>query len=139
VRVRQQRRKGRVERVHGVTERLRDVKSDAVAASRRHGQTARGEHDGVGLELAARRRHTPAAIAERVQRFEGRVESDVGASLPRERDKPIAHVARAVGLRKVLPIIGLEFQRNAELVFEERLLMLERPGAQHSAQQMRGR
>ena len=54
-------------------------------------------------------------------------------------DQPVANVARAVRSRKQLAGFFLERQRDLEIALEELALLVQRPGAQHAAQQVRRR
>ena len=78
----------------------------------------------------------PRAFAR--ERGDGCAELEAHTAAPRQRDEPVAHVARAVRPREQLARLAFERQREADLVLEEAPLGRERPGPKHPAKQGAG-
>ena len=66
-------------------------------------------------------------------------EANVDAAASRERRPAHRERPGAIRSRKQLARFLFERERNAEVVLEERALLVQRPGAQHAAQQVRRR
>ena len=109
----------------------------AVAARLRNGEPAGRDDDGVGLE---RRRALAldAPASGRSARARSRA-CPSGASTPRRRARAssASRTSRArLEAGKSLPGLRLLGERDAELALEERDLLAQRPGAEHSLQRV---
>ena len=135
----QQRRQCRVPLVHRVSERLEDPEAGAVAPGVRDGEAAGGDDQGIGGD---RRRvgeiHAPAFRGCREVRDE-RLHANRGPALAGVREQGVTDIARLVRDGKTLRRLGLDRERDLQLVLEERDLLIERPGAEHLAHRVHRR
>ena len=76
------------------------------------------------------------AAGRRLNRRDAGAELHAHAALARECDEAVANVLGAVRPRKQLARLRFERQGNAEIVLEERALLVQRPRSQHAAHQV---
>ena len=131
----EQRRERRIGVDHGVAEPLRHGQSRAVTAGCRHRQSTGRENHAIARQIAARGRDRECGSGARQVADRG-LEADLDALGSRVRDQAVANVPRAIGSRKQLAGLLLERQWNVEIALEELALLVQRPRAQHAAQQV---
>ena len=120
-----------------MTEPLRDAKADAVAPRCRNRQSSGGEDDAIAVDgpIGGDDRES---IRGSQQIGDLGIKPDLDGVRSREGDEPIANVACPVRSRKQLAGFLLQRQRNLQVALEELALLVQRPGAQHPAQQVSG-